>query len=189
MISLKWMKSLTNFYWLETNLCQNRIWNSQDLLLVLVDHLLNIVKELENLEKFRNLKYLYRNELEKTWFTHDAAYSDSKHLGKRTIARGGSRNFQKGGGELYVRHHGWLTKKILGFRWSKKAKITLKNVFGEIFLSVFLNCLYFYILWKPCRWNLINFSKFTNTLVRKEKKQPYRSQREKKNWVKLDFAL
>ena len=139
--------------------------------------------------KFRNLKYLYRNELEKTWFTHDAAYSDSKHLGKRTIARGGPRNFQKGGGELYVRHHGWLTKKILGFRWSKKAKITLKNVFGEMFLSVFLNCLYFYILWKPCRWNLINFSKFTNTLVRKEKKHPYRSQREKKNWVKLDFAL
>ena len=27
-----------------------------------------------------NLKYLYRNELEKTSFAHDAVYSDSKDL-------------------------------------------------------------------------------------------------------------
>ena len=26
-------------------------------------------------------------------------------------------------GGLYVDRHGWPTKKILGFRWSKKAKI------------------------------------------------------------------
>ena len=34
----------------------------------------------------------------------------------------------KRGGALYVGHHGWLTKKILDFRWSKKAKITLKAI-------------------------------------------------------------
>ena len=51
MINLKGIKALTNFYLLETNLCQNSIKNSQDLLVVLVDHLLNIVKELKNLEK------------------------------------------------------------------------------------------------------------------------------------------
>ena len=29
---------------------------------------------------------------------------------------------------LYVAHHGWPGKKIIGFRWSKKAKITLKSI-------------------------------------------------------------
>ena len=31
-----------------------------------------------------NLKYLYRNELNKACFAHDAAYSDSTYLTKRT---------------------------------------------------------------------------------------------------------
>ena len=45
---------------------------------------------------------------------------------------------------LYDGHHGWLTKKILSFRWSKKAKRTLETkVFGEAFLSVFSNFLHF----------------------------------------------
>ena len=47
---------------------------------------------------------------------------------------------------LYVDHHGWPTKKILGFRWSKKAKITLETkAFGETFLGVFSNFLHFHI--------------------------------------------
>ena len=33
-----------------------------------------------------NLKHLYRNELEKAYFAHDAAYSDSKDLPKRPIS-------------------------------------------------------------------------------------------------------
>ena len=33
---------------------------------------------------------------------------------------------------LHVGHHGWPTKKIFGFRWSKKAKITLETIsFGQ----------------------------------------------------------
>ena len=49
-------------------------------------------------------------------------------------------------GELYVGHHGWPSKKILGFRWSKKAKITLETkALGGIFLSVFSNFLHFYV--------------------------------------------
>ena len=45
---------------------------------------------------------------------------------------------------LYVNHHGWPTKKILGFRWFKKAKVTLETkVFGETFLSVFSDFLFF----------------------------------------------
>ena len=51
---------------------------------------------------------------------------------------------KSGGVALYVAHHGWPTKKILGFRWSKKATVTLEtNVFGETFLSVFSNFLHF----------------------------------------------
>ena len=49
-------------------------------------------------------------------------------------------------GTLYVGHHVWPTKKILDFRWSKKAKVTLETkVFGETFLLVFSNFLHFYI--------------------------------------------
>ena len=39
--------------------------------------------------KFRetgNLKHIYKNELDKACFAHDAAYSDSKDLAKRTIS-------------------------------------------------------------------------------------------------------
>ena len=50
-----------------------------------MDHLLNSVKEFKFREKC-NLKHLPRNELEKACFDHDAAYSDSKDLAKRTIS-------------------------------------------------------------------------------------------------------
>ena len=46
-------------------------------------------KHLERTQKFRetgNLKYLYRNELDKDYFVHDAACSDSKDLPKTTIS-------------------------------------------------------------------------------------------------------
>ena len=45
-------------------------------------------KHREIIQKFRergNLKHLYRNELDGACFAHDAAYSDSKDLPKRTI--------------------------------------------------------------------------------------------------------
>ena len=31
-------------------------------------------------------------------------------------------------GALYIGHHGWPTKKILGFRWSEEAEITLETI-------------------------------------------------------------
>ena len=46
-------------------------------------------KHLVRIRKFRetfNSKHFYRNELDKTCFTHDAAYSDNKGLPKRTIS-------------------------------------------------------------------------------------------------------
>ena len=44
-------------------------------------------KHCGRIQKFRetsNLTHLYKNELDKANFAHDAAYSDSKDLGKRT---------------------------------------------------------------------------------------------------------
>ena len=51
-----------------------------------MDHLLKMVKEFKILEKQVILKYLYRNELDKACFAHDAGYSDSKDLIKRTTS-------------------------------------------------------------------------------------------------------
>ena len=47
-------------------------------------------KHRERIQKFRktgNSKHLYRNELDKTCFAHDAAYSDSKDLAKKNYFR------------------------------------------------------------------------------------------------------
>ena len=46
-------------------------------------------KHRERIKKFRetgNLKDLYKNELYKSCFAHDSAYSNSKELAKRTIS-------------------------------------------------------------------------------------------------------
>ena len=46
-------------------------------------------KHCERIKKFRGtavLKHSYRNELDKACLAHDAAYSDSKDLAKRTIS-------------------------------------------------------------------------------------------------------
>ena len=46
-------------------------------------------KHYERTQKFRepgNLKHLYSDELDTAYFAHDAAYSDSKDLAKRSIS-------------------------------------------------------------------------------------------------------
>ena len=53
---------------------------------MLLGHLLNIPKEFENSRETGNLQHLYTNDLEKACFAHDAAYSDSEDLAKRTIS-------------------------------------------------------------------------------------------------------
>ena len=53
---------------------------------------------------------------------YSVAFNESKE--KSRAVR--SRDFEKGGA-LCADHHVWPTKKILGFRWSKKAKITLET--------------------------------------------------------------
>ena len=46
-------------------------------------------KHKQRIQKFKetgDTRYIYRNELDKACFAHDAAYSDSKDLTKRTVA-------------------------------------------------------------------------------------------------------
>ena len=56
----------------------------------------------------------------------------------RTEFRDGSRDFEKVGA-LYAGHHGWPAKKFLGFRWSKKAEVTLETLsfWQNISISIF----------------------------------------------------
>ena len=56
------------------------------------------------------------------------------------------------------------------FKWSKKGKIKLETLsfWWNMSISTFKFSPFLYAI-KACRWNLINFSKFGNTLIRKEK--------------------
>ena len=77
----------------------------------------------------------------------------------------------------YVGHHGWSTKKILGFRCSKRAKITSETInFGQnISISIFKFSPSLYTM-KSCQWNLSisqNFDKereSTDAAVNKKRK-------------------
>ena len=64
---------------------------------------------------------------------------------------------------------GWPTKKILGFKWSKKAKITLETLsfWQNISISVFK--------FSPSLYTKL-VSKFANALIKKEKKHLASSQ-------------
>ena len=46
-------------------------------------------KHKQRIQKFKetgDTNFIYKNELDKAWFAHNAEYSDSKDLRKRTIA-------------------------------------------------------------------------------------------------------
>ena len=43
-------------------------------------------QRIQNFKETENTNYIYKNELDKACFAHDAAYSDSKNLTKRTVA-------------------------------------------------------------------------------------------------------
>ena len=84
-ISLKWIKLLTNFCWLETICAQlhlrrpgftYRAWEP-------------FSKHCEIIQKFReidHLKHVYKNKLDKACFALNVPYSDSKDLAKRTVS-------------------------------------------------------------------------------------------------------
>ena len=49
-----------------------------------MEHLLDI--RIQKFKETGDTNYIYKNELDKVCFAHDAAYSDSKDLTKRTVA-------------------------------------------------------------------------------------------------------
>ena len=65
------------------NLCLRCIKDNLNLFIVLVDLLLDIKKELKNLNKLV-IRVIFRNELDKACFQHDSAYADNKVLINRT---------------------------------------------------------------------------------------------------------
>ena len=47
-------------------------------------HSLKIKKELKTFKETGDSRYIYQNELDKTFFQHDTAYGDFKDLNRRT---------------------------------------------------------------------------------------------------------
>ena len=59
--------------------------------------------KIQKFTQTENLKYLYRNELDKACLVHDAAYSNSKDVAKRTI----SDNILKDRAQEIARNHNY----------------------------------------------------------------------------------
>ena len=79
-----------------------------------------------HLQKFLeigNLKHLYRNELDKACFAHDAAYSDSKDLPKKTISEKILKNraYEIARNRKYDGHHKALANMVYKF-FNKKTR-------------------------------------------------------------------
>ena len=73
-------------------------------------------------------------------------------------------------GTLYVGHHYWKKKKMLGFRWSKKVKITLETIsfWRNISFSIFNLSIFIYNERFPMKSDQL--AKLTNALIRRMKK-------------------
>ena len=81
---------------------------------LLVDQLLNIVKEFKTQRK-KKLKNLPRNELDKACFAHDVAYSESEDLAKITISDKilKDRAYKIARNRNYYRYQRTLSSKVL----------------------------------------------------------------------------
>ena len=89
-----------------------------------MDYLLNMFKETGD------TNYIYKNELDKACFVHDAAYSDSKDLTKRTVADKISKNkaFDFAKDPKYNGYQRGLTSMVYKFFDSKVASPDKKSV-------------------------------------------------------------
>ena len=66
-------------------------------------------------------------------------------------------------GRSNVGYHAWPTKKILDFRWSEKAKITLETIsFWRIISTSILKFCPFFLIIKAWLYNHISFLDFAN---------------------------
>ena len=90
-------------------------------------------RRIQKFKKTGDTNYIYMNELDKACFTHDAAYSDSKDLTKRTVADKILKNraFDIAKDPKYDGYQGGLASMVYKFFDSKVsgsgAKLTLQN--------------------------------------------------------------
>ena len=66
---------------MEINLCLNCMYDSQDLRILLLDHLHKTKKEYKSLRGYS--RYIHQNKLYKACLQHDMAYGDFKGLTRR----------------------------------------------------------------------------------------------------------
>ena len=93
-------------------------------------------KHKQRIQKFKetgDTNYIYKNELDKACFTHDAAYSDSKDLTKRTVAdkilRDKAFNIAKD--KKYDGYQRGLASMVHKFFDKKSASLTDKSTEGS----------------------------------------------------------
>ena len=82
------MNKIINKFLLNVDKCMREIHLKQSAFTYSVSR--PFTKDCEQIQKFRetgNLKHLYRNELDKACFAHDAAYSVGKGFSKRNYFR------------------------------------------------------------------------------------------------------
>ena len=93
-------------------------------------------KHKQRIQKFKetgDTNYIYKNELDKACFAHDAAYSDSKDLIKRTVADKILRNkaFNIARDPKYDRYQRGLASMVYKFFDKKSASLADKSTKGS----------------------------------------------------------
>ena len=93
-------------------------------------------KDKQRIQKFKetgDTNYIYKNELDKVCFAHDAAYSDSKDLTKRTIADKIFKNkaFNIAKDPKYDGYQRGLASMVYKFFDKKSASFTDKSTKGS----------------------------------------------------------
>ena len=85
--------------------------------LILVEHLLNIAKKIKNLRETGDSKHLYRNELDKACFAHNAAYFHCKDLANKIFSDKmlKDRPYEIARNRNYDRYQGTLASRVYKF--------------------------------------------------------------------------
>ena len=93
-------------------------------------------KHKQKIQKFKETggtNYIYKNKLDKACFTHDAAYSDSKDLTKRTVADKilGNKPFNFAKNQKYDGYQRGLASMVYKFFDKKSASLMDKSTKGS----------------------------------------------------------
>ena len=124
------------------------------------------------------------SNIQLSWTFNERATYNKSILPLNHLIQGRTQRCLKTGEVKY--RPGWLAREEnIRFQMIQKGRSNVRNYrfLEKIFISVFSNFLHFY------SQNFIIFSKFTNALTIKDKKNLYNSQWEKKSWKIFDFVL